>query len=329
MFLSVIIPMYNMEKYIAGCLDGLSRQTYKDFEIIIVDDGSKDKSYDVALEYLKNSNIQYKILRKSNQGQSIARNIGILNAKGDYVFFLDCDDSVSEDFVSTCSDEVDKYSPDILLFDYKRVREDGSVIREHNKKEIPKDKIAGITALKMYKNNKLKLWTSNAIYRRQFLRLKQIIFFTEGYAAEDLGFQFKALLSTDNVRVIRDTLSNYFQRNDSLSNKVDINKNISVIDSFEDVLKFIEEKEMNISLEKSILKEFIPEHIMYQILTYLNKDNAEEVVDILLDKRVNRYLKKASIITSRYGKSMVKWMKMAAWSPEKFVVKYLEASAKN
>ena len=63
---------------------------------------------------------------------------------------------------------------------------------------------------------------------------------------------------------------------------------------------------------------------MYQILGYLNKDNAEEVLDILDDKSVHRYLMKAKMRTPRYGKSMVKWMKIAAWSPEKFIRKYLD-----
>ena len=322
MFLSVVIPVFNMEKYIDRCLESLIRQTDNDFEVILVDDGSIDKSYETAVSYLENSYINHKVIKKNNQGQSIARNIGMQSAKGEYILFLDSDDIVSKNLVSECKQAVFE-KPDILMFDYKRVDEDGTT-RENKISLSSDDNVAGCEIIKKYKENQFNMWTSSAIYRREFLRRKKIIFCPEAHAAEDLGFQFKALLSTDRVKVINYVLSYYCQRKESLTNNINIEKNMTVIDAFEDVLKFIEYKEMDVSLEKPILGEFIPEHIMYQILGYLNKDNAEEVLDILDDKSVHRYLMKAKMRTPRYGKSMVKWMKIAAWSPEKFIRKYLD-----
>lgn len=323
MFLSVIIPVYNMERYIERCLESLSKQIDNDFEVVLVDDGSTDKSYEVAVSYLENMNISRKTMKKNNQGQSIARNIGLQSAKGEYVLFLDSDDIISKNLVSKCKIEtLDK--PDILMFDYKRVDEDGTT-RENKVSLSSDDKISGLDIIKKYRNNEFNMWTSSAIYSRDFLKRKRLLFCSEAYAAEDLGFQFKALLSTDKVKVISEVLSYYCQRKESLTNKIDIDKNMTVIDAFEDVLKYIEYKEMDISFEGPVLREFIPEHIMYQILGYVNKDNAEEVMDILDDKVVHRYLKKAKMRTPRYGRSMVKWIKMAAWNPEKFVVKYLNA----
>lgn len=323
MFLSVVIPVFNMEKYIERCLESLSRQTDNDFEVILVDDGSTDKSYETAVSYLENSFMNHKVMKKNNQGQSIARNIGMQSAKGEYVLFLDSDDIVSKNLVAECKEAVLE-KPDILMFDYKRVDEDGTT-RDNKISLNSDDNVSGYEIIKKYRDNEFNMWTSSAIYSREFLKRKKIIFCPEAHAAEDLGFQFKALLSTDNVKIINDVLSYYCQRKESLTNNINIDKNMTVIDAFEDVLKFIEYKEMDVSLEKPVLSEFIPEHIMYQILGYLNEDNAEEVMDILEDKCVHKYLMKAKMRTPRYGKSMVKWIKIAAWSPEKFVNKYLKA----
>lgn len=323
MFLSVVIPVFNMEKYIERCLESLSRQTDNDFEVILVDDGSTDKSYETAVSYLENSFMNHKVMKKNNQGQSIARNIGMQSAKGEYVLFLDSDDIVSKNLVAECKEAVLE-KPDILMFDYKRVDEDGTT-RDNKISLNADDNVSGYEIIKKYRDNEFNMWTSSAIYSREFLKRKKIIFCPEAHAAEDLGFQFKALLSTDNVKTINDVLSYYCQRKESLTNNINIDKNMTVIDAFEDVLKFIEYKEMDVSLEKPVLSEFIPEHIMYQILGYLNEDNAEEVMDILEDKCVHKYLMKAKMRTPRYGKSMVKWIKIAAWSPEKFVNKYLKA----
>lgn len=90
---SVIIPMYNAENTIIECLDSVMAQTYKDFEGIIIDDGSTDGSYEIVKDYITKSNIQNLILLKqNNQGPSVARNKGIKNSKGKYIAFLDADD---------------------------------------------------------------------------------------------------------------------------------------------------------------------------------------------------------------------------------------------
>lgn len=90
---SVIIPMYNAENTITECLNSVLSQTYKDFEVIIIDDGSTDRSYEIVKDYLAKNNIQnLKLLKQNNRGPGIARNRGIKNSKGKYIAFLDADD---------------------------------------------------------------------------------------------------------------------------------------------------------------------------------------------------------------------------------------------
>ena len=89
---SVIIPLYNKAPYVKKALDSVLSQSFRDFEIIIVDDGSSDNSYDVAKERLSDSHVEYKLIRQNNAGVSTARNNGVEASKGDYLCFLDADD---------------------------------------------------------------------------------------------------------------------------------------------------------------------------------------------------------------------------------------------
>ena len=98
--ISVILPVYNVECYIADCINSLLKQTYNDFEVIIVDDGSPDSSAQIAEEILSKSSIPYKIIHTENRGVSAARNTGVLNAEGEYVVMVDSDDTVSPEFLS-------------------------------------------------------------------------------------------------------------------------------------------------------------------------------------------------------------------------------------
>ena len=93
--ISVIIPVYNVEKYIRECIESVLNQTLKDIEIIAVNDGSRDNSIKIIEEYL--SDARLKIINKENGGASFARNIGMKAARGEYIYFIDSDDFINED----------------------------------------------------------------------------------------------------------------------------------------------------------------------------------------------------------------------------------------
>lgn len=99
--ISVIVPVYNTEKYIQKCLESIVNQTMKDIEIIVVNDGSKDKSEDIIEQFIKNnkSNIKIKYYKKKNGGLSDARNYGVQKATGEYIAFVDSDDYIKKDYI--------------------------------------------------------------------------------------------------------------------------------------------------------------------------------------------------------------------------------------
>ncbi|WP_318630210.1 glycosyltransferase family 2 protein [Limosilactobacillus reuteri] len=96
--ISIIVPVYNKENYIGGLIKQLRKQTYKDFEVIFVDDGSSDSSYETALKYTRENNNTF-VYKQENSGVSVARNKGIEKAKGEWISFLDPDDSITDDYL--------------------------------------------------------------------------------------------------------------------------------------------------------------------------------------------------------------------------------------
>ncbi len=118
-FLSIILPIYNVEKYLDRCMKSILKQSFKDYEIILVDDGSTDSSPILCDKYGKQLN-KVKVLHKSNGGLSSARNAGLELAKGKYIFWLDSDDYISEEALSSIVKTLNKSEVDILKFNYRR-----------------------------------------------------------------------------------------------------------------------------------------------------------------------------------------------------------------
>ena len=166
--LSIIIPVYNIEDYLYRCLDSILNQKFTDFEVIIVDDGTKDSSGLIADSYAEKDN-RIKVIHKENGGVSSARFEGIKAAKGEFIGFVDGDDIIEPDMYSVLIDNAEKYNADISHCGYKMVFPDGRVDYYYNtKKLIEQDNQQGLIDLlrgdfiepglciKIYKSNFVK-----------------------------------------------------------------------------------------------------------------------------------------------------------------------------
>lgn len=123
--ISVIVPIYNKAPYIKECLDDICNQTYRDLEIICINDGSTDGSGEIVKEYAK-KDTRFCYIEQENRGVSAARNRGLELAKGDYISFIDCDDGLEKDMYSFLLELMKKYNADIAHCGYKKVHLDGS-----------------------------------------------------------------------------------------------------------------------------------------------------------------------------------------------------------
>ena len=124
--ISVIIPVYNVEKYINRCVDSVIHQSYTNLEIILVDDGSPDNCPTICDNYSKQDS-RIKVIHKKNGGLSDARNVGIEHSKGKYITFIDSDDYISNDYVEILYKLITKYNSKIAVADNYIFYEDGNI----------------------------------------------------------------------------------------------------------------------------------------------------------------------------------------------------------
>ena len=164
---SIIIPVYNCEKYIKKCLESALGQTYKDIEIVVIDDGSKDKSLDVINRTVQGKT-NVKVIHQENQGLSAAKNKGLENTTGDYVAFLDGDDYLGESYVEGLVNAAEQNNSDLVVCGYQKVNSNGELLQ----KIVP-----GQYAPFQHEEWVYRITTSwTRLYKKEIWRKHQIIF---------------------------------------------------------------------------------------------------------------------------------------------------------
>ncbi len=269
---SIIIPIYNVENYLKKCLDSIVKQTYNNYEVIIVIDKCDDNSEKIADEYINKYN--WTKLYEERTGLAKARNIGIQKAKGDYIVLLDSDDYLEHDFLETINKAL-KDKPDVLRFQVRDIINDQKI--DHN--EIGFDSTNGTEAF-----NKIVRYhyIENAwayVYKRDYF-IKNNFKYMENCIAEDYGLTPLVIVKAKIVKSISYIGYNYVQRNNSLMNNTDYKKKIK---KMEDMLKqsdYEKEQIKNIENNESVLR-FLDNSLIYYSTTLQYKDY----------KKYNRVLK--------------------------------------
>ena len=208
---SVIVPVYNVEKYISKCLESVKEQTLTDFECLIIDDGTKDNSIEKAIKVIGDDE-RFKIYHKVNGGLSDARNYGIDKATGEYLFFLDSDDYIDDTLLEDTYNMAKKYDSDIVCFDMMYVYDNGE----------EKISYGADFECKSYKDDNSVIFINNSsnnkIYRRIFMNDKRFI---KGMWYEDLAVIPVWLSKANNVSHVSKPLYYYLQREGSISHSAD------------------------------------------------------------------------------------------------------------
>lgn len=212
---SVIVPMYNSEKYVEKCLDSILSNNYKNIEVLVVDDGSTDNSYDVVR---KISSSKIRLFGQDNRGASSARNLGLENAQGEFVIFIDSDDYVSSDFVSVLVQELG--TGNLGISGVKYINSVGQCLVER--------RVKNNTWMKF----KMPL-NGGKIYRNDFLK-KNKIFYPKFFIGEDILFNMMCYSKTNNIKCIEYSGYNYLQHDKStmhqINKKIDVMKLLEKID---------------------------------------------------------------------------------------------------
>lgn len=191
---SIVVPVYNVEKYLRQCVDSILSQSYKDFEIILVDDGSTDNSGTICDEYAENPVIR--VFHKQNEGLGMARNTGIDAAKGDYVAFLDSDDYWYSDALEKLMSAIEQNGADTCIGGYTRVNNEGEVLlAERPQNEVFRDGRAKdeffprLMGSLPDKKDSFRPSVWNSVYSLKLIREHNVRFPSEReYIAEDIVF---------------------------------------------------------------------------------------------------------------------------------------------
>lgn len=204
--ISVIVPIYNVEKYLPKCLDSLINQTYADVEFILIDDGSTDSSGKIADSY-KDRDPRFKVFHTENHGLSAARNYGIEHSKGEWLMFVDSDDWVSPSFCETPMKAAIEYNADLIDFRVNSVK--NGKIHPDKTDKIP----AGIITFEQAMIH-ANISTWNKLYRR---KLFENVRFPEGMVYEDVATTHRLLHNAGRIALLHDHLYYYVFRENSIS----------------------------------------------------------------------------------------------------------------
>lgn len=230
---SIIIPVYNVEPYLKKCLYSIEKQTYSNFEVIVIDDGSKDKSSQIAQKFV-DKDTRYHLIIQENQGVSAARNAGIRYAKGDYLVFVDGDDFLKENYLEM----LDRYILDedmaiidgfIRYYDKNNVVEVDGELYKLQEKLHTKDLVLLLGA----STGNVGFATMSNVYRRNFIIHNQIYFSSQYSHFEDTDFAMQALVKEEKGCIVPGYYYFYRMREKSLSYQHSLKSCIDAITVFE------------------------------------------------------------------------------------------------
>lgn len=231
---SMIVPVYQVEKYIAQCIESVLSQTFQDFELILIDDGSKDQSGIICDAYAAKDD-RIIVIHTQNRGAAAARNTGLEHASGKYITFLDGDDYLAENMIERLYEVIKKSAYDVVVCDFLNLLPDE---KDNFTVQLQERTVNGRTVLEHLKNEKsYGVWTIvwNKIYKREIL---ENLRFPEGKYFEDEFFSDHLYLNSNQIHVIPDVLcyhrvlatstmntqktENYLDLLDALQNRLEI-----------------------------------------------------------------------------------------------------------
>lgn len=289
---SIIVPAYNMEKYIKRTLDSIKKQSFKDYEVIVIDDGSEDKTVEVA----KKANV--KVIEHKHAGLSVVRNAAIKEAKGDYIVMLDSDDWWDKDLLKKL-DESSKNDADVIRFQIRTVTDQGEEVEYHEKE------FTGLNGVDAFKQiTSYHYLDSACIYavKRKYYQ-KEKFAFAKDRVHEDFGTVPLWIVKANKVNCIDYTGYNYYRRSDSIMNTEDYEWKKKKAEDFFYHYKYLMKEIDKTDLDSSYFKSFISNSLIVKMCTLKGKDyknyrkqiKEEKVYDNLLVDTLPRKIKKQFI----------------------------------
>lgn len=296
--ISVIVPVYKVEKYIHRCIDSILNQTYKNLEIILVEDGSPDNCGKICDEYAKKDK-RVKVIHKENGGVSSARNVGLDNATGKYLTFIDADDYVNEYYCQILLETLIEKNVDCVVCGYNRI---------YN----PENKLEKITAKRSYEIEGEEIietilsaqsglgFVTMKLWKRD--KIKNVRFNEEIVVAEDALFTLQASKYIKNMYIINKDIYNYIFNDVSAVRKYNKDYANRYLKSMQITQKYIEENYGCCDAVLQMLNNYIVYHLLLIVVNYCfnpknnlkNREQMEELKRVCNIKEFGQAIKKSN-----------------------------------
>lgn len=298
--ISIIVPIYNTEKYLRRCIDSILAQTYKDYELILVDDGSTDNCGEICDKY-KKSDTRIKVIHKSNGGISDARNAGLDMASGEYIVFVDGDDYIAPTMVEKLYADIIANKADLAICGFEFVDENGKRIPKELCYELSDGQIDSIDALAQLGSNISFTPIWNKIYKHE---LFTNIRFPYGKLYEDAFVIHEILFQCPKISLISEKLYNYVIRSDSIMHSP---VNIRTLDEAEAFYT------RYIYYEKNNLKDLLPDTAKKCFDTFLRRRKGQRFRNL---SDIKRYFQVKRMVRYCYRRNSEKIRKIEIFSFE-------------
>ncbi|MBE5758076.1 MAG: glycosyltransferase [Clostridiales bacterium] len=285
--ISVIIPVYKVEKYLSNCLNSVIKQTYKNLEIIVVDDGSPDQCPQICDEYAERDS-RIKVIHKKNGGLSSARNAGIDVATGDYLMFVDSDDTLNEHMCEILINQLIEKDADIAMSSFRNVYENKVFNKDINLKKIKSIFITqkdDVFDLLFNKRIPMIMLAWGKLYKKE---LFDNIRYPDGKIHEDEFIIHELLNDCNKFVFVNLPLYNYLIRNTSITGECFTERRLDCVEAKQNRVEFIK-KNRNLFLDKAI-----NQYINVLILYYFKSKwaNLNEGIISKLKKEIDGFVEK-------------------------------------
>lgn len=266
---SIIVPVYNVENYLAKCLDSLVKQTLENIEVLVVNDGSKDGSQKIIEQYAQQYPEKIKPFFKENGGLSDARNFGIDRALGDFIGFVDSDDYVTETMFEEMVNLADKHQSKMVICNIQKVDQHGNVTQKLTQIPNMPEKIDLENNFSVFSD--LSYFACNKLFRKELFNQKR---FKKGVHFEDIQLIPQLLLNCENIAQTQNFHYQYLERTDSIT-KTHTEKGLDILKAVEDVEAVFGKSQY--ADKKQELKNFQIFEGIYSFLAYLAFVKSDDV----------------------------------------------------
>lgn len=284
---SIIVPIYNKEKYIKNCIESIINQTYKDIEIILINDGSTDNSRNIIEEYAIIDD-RIKVINTENKGAGSARNKGLEVSTGDYISFIDADDIIVLDYIESMSNAITENNADMVECCFKRIKYSEELINQNKKHEFYE--ISNIDKLMLLYGENEESYVNSVIMPNKIF--KKELFDTVKYPVDrlidDEFITYKLISKSKKIMATDDVMYGYVQSESSVMRKDFKAKRVyDTLDAYDEIYGYFK-KINNLELEKLILRRYFSYCIELLEKTILSnviiETEKKEIVILLKEK---------------------------------------------